>query len=306
MTQRKALRIMASLLGIAALAGALWWGLFGLKPYDITDEALRARYAYSPPSTGLQVQLQAEPGHAQSLRFTSFDGSEVQGRILYPSDPAQVTSPFPLLIGLHALGRGHVRWWKDANNGQPTVEQTHRITALALQRGYAVLVLDARRHGHRKDPKHSVLELMDDLHLWGKREPYERMIVDTVRDYRLLLDWVQTQPQLDAGRIRVAGYSMGGQMALLLGGLDNRVQAVLAIVPPHLDNKVAAVAPIKVMGGLRDKQVWLLSANADDYASVAQNQALFEALPTERKRHLRFDSGHLLPPGYVEQISPWF
>lgn len=35
------------------------------------------------------------------------------------------------------------------------------------------------------------------------------MIVDTVRDCRLLLDWVETQPQLDSRNIRVAGYSMG-------------------------------------------------------------------------------------------------
>lgn len=123
---------MASLLGIAALAGALWWGLFGLKPYDITQEDLQARYAYSPPASGLQMQLQAAPEaeHAQSLRFTSFDGSEVQGRILYPSDPTQATRPFPLLIGLHALGRGHLRWWKEENKGHPTVEQTHRTACL--------------------------------------------------------------------------------------------------------------------------------------------------------------------------------
>lgn len=306
MTRRKALRIMASLLGIAALAGALWWGLFGLKPYDITDDALRARYAYSPPSTGLHVQLQAEPGHAQSLRFTSFDGSEVQGRILYPGDPALAAKPFPLLIGLHAMGRGHVRWWKDSNKGQPTVEQTHRITALALQQGYAVLALDARRHGHRKDPQHSVRELMDDLHWWGQREPYERMIVDTVRDYRLLLDWVQTQPQLDAGRIQVAGYSMGGQMALLLGGLDARISSVLAIVPPHLDDKVAAVAPRNALAGLVGKKVWLLSADEDDYASSKQNAALFDAVPSQGKQHLRFAGGHLLPASYVDSLSAWF
>ncbi len=299
---------MASLLGIAALAGALWWGLFGLKPYDITQQALHARYAYSPPGAGLQMQLQAEPGagHAQSLRFTSFDGSEVQGRILYPSDPAQATKPFPLLIGLHAMGRGHLRWWKDSNQGHPTVEQTHRITALALQQGYAVLVLDARRHGHRKDPQHSVRQLMNELHWWGKREPYERMIVDTVRDYRLLLDWVQTQPQLDAGRIRVAGYSMGAQMALLLGGVDPRVKAVLAIVPPHLDDKVAAVAPRNALAGLAGKRVWLLSADDDEYASPADSAALFAAIPTTDKRQLRFAGGHLLPADYVERLPAWF
>ncbi|MBT9459877.1 MAG: alpha/beta fold hydrolase [Burkholderiaceae bacterium] len=303
---RKAVKIMASLLGLAALAGALWWGLFGLKPYTITDEALRARYAYSPPAAGIEVQQTAEPGHARALLFKTFDGSEVQGRIVYPSDPATARRPFPLLIGLHAMGRSHVRWWQDEFKQRPTKEQTHRITALALQQGYAVLALDARNHGARKDLAYTLRDVMQDLHYWGKREPYEQMIIDTVRDYRLLLDWVQTQPQLDANQIRVAGYSMGAQMALLIGGLDPRVKAVLAIVPPHLDNKVAAAAPHNLLAGLAGKKVWLLSADDDEHADQADNAALFEAIPSQNKQHLRFDGGHLLPASYVEALLPWF
>lgn len=297
---------MAGLLGLAAVAGALWWGLFGLKPYTITDEALRARYAYSAPAAGIAVQQTAEPGHARALLFKTFDGSEVQGRIVYPSDPATAQRPFPLLIGLHGMGRGHVRWWQGEFKQRPTVEQTHRITALALQQGYAVLALDARNHGARKDPEYTLRDVMQDLHYWGKREPYEQMIIDTVRDYRLLLDWVQTQPQLDAGQIRVAGYSMGAQMALLIGGLDPRVKSVLAIVPPHLDNKVAVVAPRNLLPGLAGKKIWLLSADDDEHSDPADNAALFEAIPSHDRQHLRFAGGHLLPAGYVDRLAPWF
>jgi dienelactone hydrolase len=299
-------KITAGLLGAAALAAAMWWLVFGLKPYTITQDELQARYAYRMPAQGLAVQQTPETGHAQALRFTTFDGSEVQGRIVYPSDPATAAKPFPLLIGLHAMGRSHQRWWHPEIKDRPTREQTHRITALALQNGYAVLALDARSHGTRKVQGSSPKQMLEDLHYWGKREPYERMIIDTVKDYRLLLDWAQTQAQLDTRQVRAVGYSMGAQTALLLGGVDPRVQSVLAIVPPHVDNKVAAVAPINVMDGLRDKQVWLLSANDDDYASVSQNKALFEALPTGRKRHLRFDSGHLLPAHYVDGLAQWF
>ena len=45
------------------------------------------------------------------------------------------------------------------------------------------------------------------LHWWGEREPYERLIVDTVKDWRVLLDWVVQQPQFDRSNIRAAGYS---------------------------------------------------------------------------------------------------
>jgi dienelactone hydrolase len=99
---------------------------------------------------------------------------------------------------------------------------------------------------------------------------------------------------------------MGAQGALLLAGLDERVRAVAAMVPPHLGDNVAAVAPVNLVAGLRGKRVWLLTGDDDDHANPKQNQALFDAIPGPDKKHLRFDSGHLLPPDYVEQLSGWF
>ena len=84
------------------------------------------------------------------------------------------------------------------------------------------------------------------------------------------------------------------------------VSAVLAMVPPHLDNKVAAVAPRNLLAGLAGKKVWLLTADDDDHASEADNAALFEALPGVDKQHLRFAGGHVLPEGYAERLSDWF
>lgn len=304
--QRKTLlRAFGALLACAALLGALWWALFGLKAYTLSPADLQTRYqpgAATPP----ELQWQALPGHAQALRFKSFDGAPVNGRLVYPSDPAQASRPFPLLIALHAMGRSHKRWWQPDIDGRPTREQTHRITELALAQGYAVLALDARLHGERKDPQQDLRRLIRDLHLWGAREPYERMIVDTVRDYRHALDALQGLPQLDARRVAVVGYSMGAQMALLLGGADARVQAVAALVPPHLDDKVAVVAPRSLLPGLVNKRVWLFSASDDEYASEAQSRALFDAIPSTDKQHLHFEGGHLLPARYVDALRPWF
>jgi dienelactone hydrolase len=179
---------------------------------------------------------------------------------------------------------------------------------MALQQGYAVVAIDARAHGQRRQPgqPHPAQRAMRDMHWFGKRQAYEQMIIDTVRDHRVLLDWLVTQPHLDAKRIKAAGYSMGAQGALLLAGLDERVHAVAAMVPPHLGDNVAAVAPINLVAGLQGKRVWLLTGDEDDQASPKQNQALFDAIPSQDKKHLRFESGHLLPTDYVEKLSDWF
>lgn len=317
------------MMGLAAALGAAWWMVFGLKPYALTPEALQARYevsvpaaaesAVSPPSSAAlrpgPDRLQWTPvpvpwpgAVAFDLTLKSFDGETAVGRIVYPSDPAAPPAgrPWPVMVALHGLGRTHMRWWQHELRGRPTLENTHRVTALALQQGFVVVALDARGHGVRKGDGPLPSQLLENLHLWGQREPYERMIIDTVRDYRMLLDVLARRPELNTNSVAAAGYSMGGQMALLLAGVDARVGAVAALVPPHLDQRTAAVAPLNVVGRLQGRRVWLVTADSDEYASAKDNATLFAALPADpRNRHIRLPGGHLLPADYVDQLTPW-
>lgn len=315
---------MFTLLGSAGALGALWWALFALKPYDITPEQLAARYAHTATAASTATTAAPAPSAvrlgppqrvtvgqtaawASDLALPSFDGAVASGRIVYPADPAVRAAPRPVLLGLHAMGRSQARWSEAEINGRRTIENTHRLTELALQQGYVVMALDAREHGDRKNadkPLHP-RALLRNLHWWGERAPYERLIVDTVKDWRVLLDWVTQQPQFDRSDIRAAGYSMGAQMALLLAGTDGRVSAVAAMVPPGLTNRVAVVAPLNVAPRLAATRVWLLTADDDEHASVDENAALFAALPGAGKQHLRFAGGHLLPPDYVACLRPW-
>lgn len=311
---QKARLIMFTLLGFAGALGALWWALFALKPYDITPEQLAARYAHTtaaPAAVQLgapqRITVDQTAAWASDLRVPSFDGVVAPGRIVYPADPAVLAAPRPVLLAMHAMGRTHWRWSEAEFKGRPTIENTHRVTELALQQGYVVIALDAREHGDRKKTEKPLTprELLRNLHWWGEREPYERLIVDTVKDWRVLLDWVAQQPQFDRSNIRAAGYSMGGQMALLLAGTDARVSAVAAMVPPGLTNRVAVVAPLNVAPQLAATRVWLLTADDDEHASARENAALFAALPGAGKQHLRFAGGHLLPADYAERLLPW-
>jgi cephalosporin-C deacetylase-like acetyl esterase len=304
MALTKGKKTMLSIGSVMAGIAALWYGVFGLKPYSLSTEELTARYAYSLKQ---QVQLDLKELTPQSFEFTypSFDGVTVNGRISYPQDPKTIQNPLPVLIGAHAMGRSQIRWWQDSFKDRATFEQTDKITAMALAKGYAVVAIDARHHGLRKDPDLSLVDIIDNLHWWGEREPYETMLVDTVRDHRVLLDWLEQQPMLDKNKIKLAGYSMGAQISLLLAGVDSRIKSVAAIVPPHMNSTTAVVAPLNVMAGLADNQVWLFTADDDEYASIKQNQQLFDALPNPDKKLFRFDSGHLLPADYVTKLEPW-
>lgn len=283
---------------------AAWYTLFSLKPYEINAVDINSSYSYklNQPVT---LQLQQANSNGYNFTYTSFDGAQVNGHLRYPKPLSDITSPIPVLIGLHGMGRSQVRWWQDSYKGRPTLEYTDNITALALQKGYAVIAIDARNHGDRKDPLYSLTKIINNLHWWGQRQPYETMLVDTVRDHRVLLDWLVQQPQFDTNNINTIGYSMGAQLSLLLAAVDPRIQRVAAIVPPHMNNNTAIVAPQNMLAGLVDNQVWLLSADDDEYASKTQNAQLFNALPNNNKQHFTFAGGHLLPENYIKTLEAW-
>ncbi|MEW9799653.1 alpha/beta hydrolase family protein [Alteromonas sp. CYL-A6] len=158
-----------------------WYSVYGLKPYHVSSQDISERYSYVQPDPIDLVQSQLD-SCCYSFTYKSFDGENVNGQLHLPADIKHTAESIPVLIGMHAMGRSHERWFKDSIGGRKTVENTHKITELALKKGYAVVAIDARKHGKRKDPKQSVNNIISDMHRWGKREPYENMLVDTVKD----------------------------------------------------------------------------------------------------------------------------
>ncbi|PAY01642.1 acetylesterase [Pseudoalteromonas sp. HM-SA03] len=297
---RKAMLVVT---GIIAGVAAVWYAVFGLKPYSVTPEELTQIYSYEQKV--VEVNLSPLKTNHFVLEYTTFDGDKVNGHILYPSN-YDATKPMPVMVGVHGMGRSDVRWIQESFKGRDTFEQTDELTKMALANGYAVIAIDSRNHGKRKNLEHNIIEVMHDLDWWGKREPYEKLIIDSVKDHRVLLDWIATQPQFDLDQISVAGYSMGGQISLILAALDKRVDNVLSIVPPYLTNAVARVAIKNFATAVDSPKVWLVSADDDEYASERENKALFEAIASEQKHHVVIEGGHLLPEGYYKKLQGWY
>ena len=279
----------------------LWYFFIALKPVEIPQEEIVNAYRYPPIQTE-SVELKELDPNSFEITFRSFDGSIVNGQISYPENNEAM---HPVVVGVSAMGRNYNRWWVDSFKGRPTVTNVNKLGKAALESGYAVVAIDARYHGSRKDPDRTLRSIMNDLHFFGDKSTYEEMIVNTVRDYRVLLDWLESQNRIDSRNIVMAGYSMGGQVALLTASVDDRVNGVVSIVPPYLDDKVALVAPKNVVSLLDSAQVLLITSDDDENASEEENLSLFDEIATAKKDHLIFEGTHILPARYVESVRDW-
>lgn len=230
------------------------------------------------------------------LQFISDDHKKVNGLLQMPINQKKPTS---LAILLHPMGQSQ-NIWKNKN----TPINVHLITQWLLENNYAILTLDARYHGARKVNGLGAKEILKRARS-SNRRLYDDMVIGTTRDYRLILSWVIKKFNIKQNSILAIGYSMGGQMALLLASHDSRLNQVISIVPPYVDQENSPVAPRHHVHRIKQANILFLAGRDDPYSSIQQNEYVFDLIASSDKKLTFFDSGHLLPKDYIDTIWTW-
>ncbi|MEZ5557023.1 MAG: alpha/beta fold hydrolase [Pseudomonadales bacterium] len=257
---------------------------------------LKAGYGYDEgfPIDARQVGTIEQDGRTfERLVFRSFHDGLVPGILALPT---RGEAPFPIVLLLHGLTGNKLQWLGDAF--------THggEVTAGLLEKGYAVLALDAQYHGQRSvyndfvDPGEMVFQRG-----WGVR--YANLMTQTVVDYRRAIDYLATRGDVDVDRVGILGYSMGGHMSFILGAVEPRVRAVVACVVPATPGM-----PMRASQFARDlgeRPLLLMMGRQDQFYTEAQAQALFDEVPGDEKSLQFFDSGHSLPGEYAARAVAW-
>ena len=138
-------------------------------------------------------------------------------------------SPQPAVLLLHMLNNRRQSW-------DPLVPEL-------LAAGYTVLAIDMRGHGETGGS-------MD----WSLAE----------EDLRLVFDWLQARPEVDADHVAVIGASIGANMALRTGVNDAAAAAVI-MLSGGLDYRGVTTDDALVAYG--DRPVLIVAAEGDGYAA---------------------------------------
>ncbi|MGZ5180935.1 MAG: S9 family peptidase [Ramlibacter sp.] len=140
----------------------------------------------------------------QLIRWKSFDGLEITGFLTKP--PARFTGKRPVIINIHG-----------GPEGQALPTYQGRGNYFVNELGVAVIHPNVR--GSTGFGKTFVA-----LDNGFRRE-------DSYKDIGALLDWIATQPDLDASRVMVTGGSYGGHMTWAIASLyGDRLRAALPVV----------------------------------------------------------------------------
>ncbi|HOD52547.1 MAG TPA: alpha/beta fold hydrolase [Candidatus Hydrogenedentes bacterium] len=293
---------------VLALTVHCWSFCEEAGPYPrVSRDAFEARlpfFAYDKdiPVDG-RIVLQKEEAHSirYKLVFRGVQGFLVPG---YLEIPESATKPYPLVVLLHGWSGGKDNWWEKKNY----ISGSEMRTAL-LKSGYAVLAFDAAAHGERSNE-------IDYLHVNTYEDPaapprrnyfsIPEIVIQTVKDCRRALDYMEERGDIDMSRVGLVGYSMGGVNTMLLLAIEPRIKMGVACVPPWYNAAWKPVEPVDYTWGLGDKPLLMLLGRMDEFYTEGQIEASRKAyLNLDTTKTIWYDTDHQLTPRYVHDALAW-
>lgn len=215
---------------------------------------------------------QADP----APEFVSLEGSDGQalgGNYFFAPTAAADAEPAPGVLLMHH------------GNGQK--ESWHPLIPTLYEEGYAVLAIDLRGTGASGDEADWDLAV-DDTQLW--------------------LDWLQNQDGVDPDRLSIIGASVGGDLAINVMELDERIQTLVWISPLI---EVQGITTDDAMAAVMEqgRPVFVMTA-AGDTPSLEATQVLFPLMTGDSQVRLYDNTGcctfmYMLEPSATTATLEW-
>ena len=268
-------------------------------------QALHRTYDYDntiPLEPRIVERIEKDGTIREKIVFRGVQGFHVPGYLEYPVN-AETARPCVLL--LHGWSGSKEHWWRDG--GYISGGDVRRSL---LKAGFTIVALDAQCHGDRisQNDFAPVNHFADPTLGKSPRKGYftqQEIYIQTTRDYRRLIDYLETRPDVISSRIGAIGYSMGGAQTFLLTGVEKRIKVSVAACTPADGSKFSPIAPQNFTTGLEHRPFLMIMGQTDEMCSPEKARAVYSMLETSKKDLIFLDAGHKLPPDYVPMAVSW-
>lgn len=205
------------------------------------------------------------PSQPIGMTFNAPDGAGLAA-MYYPP----IVRPAPGILLLHMYGGSKADWDSFARDLQ--------------KQGYAALAIDLRGHGSSSNTPM----------VWSKAP-------DDVKGAYMLLT---SRPEVDANRTAIMGASVGANLALMVGGSQSRVEAVVAL-SPGVD--FLGLNPSSAMKNFGERPVLLVASQDDAYSYDSVNTLAALSISAEKLQLTKagHGTGMLADPTLEPKLITW-
>ena len=232
-------------------------------------------------------------GDREKIIFTGNNQSRVPSYLIIPKDGA---SSHPVVLIVDGIFGSKERWFDDESWPKGGL-----VTKALLNKGFAVMVLDAVYHGERSAENDYV----------GPSLKYpiaaRNMIMQTTIEHRRAIDYLSSRADIDTARIGVLGLSMGGLITFQLSSIDSRIKTAIAGLTPQIkEPKYQPVVSTTFASHVACSSFLMFMGNKDDWYTMNEARQLYDLIPIAKKEFVEYNTGHEPPAEYVEKVTNWF
>jgi tRNA A-37 threonylcarbamoyl transferase component Bud32/dienelactone hydrolase len=280
----KQLFLPVDLRALAPVTDAVFQAYKGQFEYDRTD--LNAQVEYREQSPGGWIR--------EKVAFDAVYGGE---RILaYLFLPANVPPPYQAVIYFPGSAATEMTTSEELES----YYEFSMFLSFVVRNGRAVLFPVYPGTFERSDPVQRALHLGADSHA------YTDFLVEVVKDLRRSIDYLETRPDIDSGKLAFYGMSWGGRLGSVILAVDDRFAAgvlvgagldLRGLPEAHSNNYVTRVrTPTLMLNGRYD-------AGID-----RRIRPMFDLLgtPAQHKRMILYETDHIPPRAeYIRETLAW-
>lgn len=211
------------------------------------------------------------------------------------------------VILLHGI-TGNKDGWVNPTESYSKKLVTLKDSLLAL--GYSVIIPDAKYHGERSYEANFASPIT--FFTSQDSQKAYNLVSTSVKDVRVIMDYIQFNSGNTTTTFDVIGYSMGGIITILLNSVDDRLNRTVACVAPLDLEKASKILgmngekakTLKVMSpknyaSLQKAPITLLMGTKDGWYVEQEVQDFFDSITMKDKTLKFYESGHLLPDEFI-------
>jgi dienelactone hydrolase len=140
----------------------------------------------------------------------------------------------------------------------------------------------------------------------GESHAFSEFTIQTVKDFRRCVDYLETRPDVDAGKLAYYGMSWGGDLGAIIPAVEDRLEASVLVAGTLWPFGRPEVYPLNYVGRVRVPTL-MMNGRFDEHFETWV-KPFFDLLgtPDEHKRFRVYDTDHIPPRNeYIKETLAW-
>jgi formylglycine-generating enzyme required for sulfatase activity/dienelactone hydrolase len=266
---------------------------------DAIFTVYREQFSYDETELNALIEHREESPGGWIREKISFDaaygGEQVLAYLFLPSN-----TPPPYQTVIYFPGSGSA--WMRSSQDLESYYEFSQFLSFLVRNGRAVLYPVYKGTFERGDPALAA------IHGGAESHAFTEYMIQLVKDFRRSVDYLETRPDIDSGKLAYYGMSWGGWLGAIIPAVEERLGASVVLAGGVWGRGRPEARDLNYVTRVMTPTLMLNGRYDNIYDIEEQIKPMFDLLgtPTEHKQLILYDTDHIPPrTEYIKEILAW-